>query len=154
MNAPENKHLLLNRQQTEELIDMLMKVKNDFPSIRDVSLPGPVPYCEVGEEYYDKLRQLNIPCQYGYGLARISPVGIVTPCTISDDEMGNLRASSFSEIWSSHTWDKYINMCHIPTSCRRCDELSRCRGGCVVYDQSMIKAGISPNTRKWEETNG
>ena len=152
LNAPENKHLLLNRPQTEELIDLLMKVKNDFPSIRDVSLPGPVPYCEIGEEYYEKLRQLNIPCQYGYGLARISPVGVVTPCTISDDEMGNLRASSFSEIWSSNAWDKYIYMSHIPDSCKSCDELSRCRGGCVVYDQSMIKAGISPNTRKWEKS--
>lgn len=151
LNSSENKHLLLNRQQTEELIDLLIKVKEEIPTIRDVSLPGPVPYCEVGELYYEKLRLLNVPCQYGYGLARISPVGIVTPCTISDDEMGNLRTSSFSSIWSNNAWDKYTNMCHIPPSCQDCNEFQKCRGGCVVYDQSMINAGISPKTKKWEE---
>jgi radical SAM protein with 4Fe4S-binding SPASM domain len=151
LNSPENKHLLLNRLQTEALIDLLIKVKEELPIIRDVSLPGPVPYCEVGEEYYEKLRLLNVPCQYGYGLARISPVGIVTPCTISDDEMGNLRVSDFSTIWSCGAWDKYTNMCHIPVSCEKCEELSKCRGGCVVYDQSMISAGISPETKKWEK---
>lgn len=151
LNSPENKHLLLNKLQTEILIDLLMKVKEEIPTIRDVSLPGPVPYCEVGKEYYEKLKLLNIPCQYGYGLARISPVGIVTPCTISDDEMGNLRKSSFSKIWSGTAWDKYTNMCHIPDSCKNCEELSKCRGGCVVYDQSMINAGTSPETKKWEK---
>lgn len=154
LNSPENKHLLLNRQQTEELIDLLIKVKEEIPAIRDVSLPGPVPYCEVGETYYEKLRLLNVPCQYGYGLARISPVGIVTPCTISDDEMGNLRISTFSSIWSDDVWDKYTNMCHIPPSCQICSELQKCRGGCVVYDQSMINAGIPPKTKKWGETDG
>lgn len=152
LNEPRNKHLLLNGSQTEELIDLLLKVKEDFPVIRDVSLPGPVPYCEVRKEYYDKLRSLNIPCQYGYGLARISPVGAVTPCTISDDEMGNLRTSAFDTIWNDKTWDKYINMCHIPKACHTCDELNRCRGGCVVYDLSMMNAGVSPETKKWEMT--
>ena len=151
LNAPENKHLLLNKTQTEELIDLLIKVREEIPQIRDVSLPGPVPYCEVGEEYHEKLRLLNVPCQYGYGLARISPVGIVTPCTISDDEMGDLRKSTFAEIWSSSTWDKYVNMCHIPTACQECNKLGKCRGGCVVYDQSMIDAGICPETQKWEK---
>lgn len=154
LNAPENKHLLLNSAQTEELIDLLIRVKCELPTIRDVSLPGPVPYCEVGEEYYEKLRLLNVPCQYGYGLARISPVGIVTPCTISDDEMGDLRLKDFATIWSGGAWDKYTTMCHIPDSCRNCGELSKCRGGCVVYDQSMIQAGITPKTKKWGEADG
>lgn len=151
LNNPENKHLLLNKVQTEELIDLLICVKDKFPTIRDVSLPGPVPFCEVNEEYYEKLRLLNIPCQYGYGLARISPVGIVTPCTISNDEMGNLRTERFSSIWSSNAWEKYTHLCHIPTACKSCDELSKCRGGCVVYDESMLSAKISPNTKKWRE---
>ena len=149
LNSPENKHLLLNKKQTEELIDLLIRVKDEIPTIRDVSLPGPVPYCEVGKEYYEKLRLFNVPCQYGYGLARISPVGIVTPCTISNDEMGNLKRDTFSAIWASNSWEKYADMCHIPDSCKVCDELSRCRGGCVVYDQSMVSAGIAPETKKW-----
>jgi len=154
LNSPENRHLLLNRKQTEELIDLLIKVKDELSVIRDVSLPGPVPYCEVGTEYYEKLRLLNVPCQYGYGLARISPVGIVTPCTISDDKMGDLRTADFSAIWLSDFWNKYKDMCHIPEPCKVCEELSRCRGGCVVYDQSMVSAGLTPETEKWGKIGG
>lgn len=150
LNTAKNSHLLLNAKQTEKLIDLLMRVKEEFPVIRDVSLPGPVPYCELDATYYEKLRLLNIPCQYGYGLARISPVGVVTPCTISNDKMGDLRKQSFADIWSAKSWNKYAAMCHIPTACVTCEELKRCRGGCVVYDQSMLDSGISPNTRKWK----
>lgn len=101
LNDIKNKHLLLNGRQTMELVDLLLKVKADFKSISDVSLPGPVPLCEVDTSYYEKLRFLNIPCQYGYGLVRISPGGDVTPCTISNDVIGNLNQDSFKTIWTA-----------------------------------------------------
>jgi radical SAM protein with 4Fe4S-binding SPASM domain len=149
LNDKKNKSLLLNHKQTEELIDILLKVKEDFKSIRDVSLPGPVPYCEVDKSFYEKLRILNIPCQYGTGLARISPTGVVTPCTISNDAIGNLVEQTFSEIWGSSKWKKYESLCHIPVPCRKCEEINECRGGCVVYDESIAACGNSPATRKW-----
>ena len=145
--------MLLNSKMTMELIDMLMKVKDDFLNISDVSLPGPVPYCEVDKDYYEKLRILNIPCQYGYGLARISPVGKVTPCTISDDVIGDLNDSSFAEIWKAEGWSKYENLCHIPKGCHECAEIKRCKGGCVVYDESIISCGEKVYTEKWGYSN-
>ncbi len=148
----ENRSLLVNGEQTMELIDLLLKVKEDFPCISDVSLPGPVPYCEVDETYYDKLRLLNIPCQYGYGLARISATGKITPCTISDDTIGDLNTDSFKEIWAANGWAKYESLCHIPTACRSCEELRRCKGGCVVYDESIIASGEKVGTKKWSIT--
>lgn len=151
LNDIKNKQQLLNSEQTMELIDILMKVREDFSNINDVSLPGPVPYCEVDKSYYEKLKILNVPCQYGYGLARISPVGIVTPCTISDDEMGNLNMNTFKEIWNSDNWSKYENLCHIPKACRCCEEMKICKGGCVVYDESINSCGERVNTRKWSE---
>lgn len=153
LNNKENKDLLLNSEQTMELIDILFMVKKDFSNISDVSLPGPVPYCEVQKQYYEKLRILNIPCQYGYGLARISPVGKITPCTISDDTIGDLNRNDFATIWKAKGWKKYENLCHIPVACRSCDELKRCKGGCVVYDESINACGEKVTTRKWSETN-
>ncbi len=150
LNSKENVSHLLGKKETMELIDTLLKVKEDFPNISDVSLPGPVPYCEVDKEYYEKLRILNIPCQYGYGLARISPVGKVTPCTISDDVMGDLTLQSFKEIWNSSNWGKYESLCHIPNNCRACDDVKRCKGGCVVYDESILKCGLPIDTKKWK----
>ena len=149
LNNPVNKDFLMNSEQTVELIDLLMRVKNDFPVITDVSLPGPVPYCEVPEEYYEKLRILNIPCQYAYGLARISPTGKVTPCAISNDEIGDLNIEKFSTIWNNAGWKKYEQLCHIPVPCRSCKELQRCKGGCVVYDESIVNCGIRIDTKKW-----
>lgn len=154
LNDAKNKALLLNSAETMELIDSLLKVKNDFPNITDVSLPGPVPYCEIDKSYYEKLRILNIPCQYGYGLARISPSGNVTPCTISDDVMGNLNNDSFEHIWNAPTWEKYECLCHIPVPCRDCNEFHVCRGGCVVYDESINTLGVKIATKKWGVTSG
>lgn len=153
LNDKSNKHLLLDSKQTMELIDMLLKVKEDFQNINDVSLPGPVPYCEVEKDYYEKLRTLNIPCQYGYGLARISPVGKITPCTISDDIIGDLNINTFSEIWGFEGWNKYEHLCHIPVACRECEELKRCKGGCVVYDESINACGEKVATKKWGYSN-
>ena len=150
LNEIKNKPLLLDGRQTMELIDLLLKVKDDFKNISDVSLPGPVPFCEIDESYYEKLRLLNIPCQYGYGLVRISPAGDVTPCTISNDVIGNLKQESFKTIWNADGWKKYENLCHIPPPCRNCDEFSRCKGGCVVYDQSIISCGETLKTKKWQ----
>lgn len=153
LNDKNNKAMLLDSKMTMELIDMLMKVKEDFRNISDVSLPGPVPYCEVDKDYYEKLRILNIPCQYGYGLARISPVGKVTPCTISDDVIGDLTESSFAQIWKADGWTKYENLCHIPKGCQECSEIKRCKGGCVVYDESIISCGEKVCTKKWGYNN-
>lgn len=153
LNDKRNIHLLLDSAKTMKLIDILLQVKSDFPNITDVSLPGPVPYCEIDEDYWGKLRLLNIPCQYGYGLARISPTGKVTPCTISDDIIGDLNKETFSEIWNSNRWDKYTHLCHIPPSCRDCDEVKRCKGGCVVYDESIIACGEFIGTLKWGHTS-
>ena len=151
LNSVGNENQLLGPEETMELIDTLLKVKEDFKNISDVSLPGPVPYCEVDKTYYEKLRILNIPCQYGYGLARISPVGKVTPCTISDDIMGDLTVNSFKEIWQSDKWKKYEHLCHIPVACKACEEVKKCKGGCVVYDESIIGCGLKIHTKKWDE---
>lgn len=149
LTSAENQRLLLDANQTMELVDLLMRVKQDFPSITDVSLPGPVPYCELPVEYREALRVLNIPCQYAYGLVRISPSGKVTPCTISNDEIGDLNCEDFKTIWNGEGWKKYEGLCHLPVGCRDCEELQRCKGGCVVYDESIRGCGFVIDTKKW-----
>jgi len=150
LNSKENIDLLMTKEATMELVDLLFKAKSDFPKLIDVSLPGPVPFCELPESYFEKLFSLNVPCQYGYGLCRISPTGSVMPCTISDDVIADLTKCSFDEMWKSQAWDKYVNLCHLPKNCHSCSELSKCRGGCVVYDESIIACGEIVKSKKWE----
>ena len=145
------KHLLMTSDATCELIAELIRIRDEIPEITDVSLPGPVPLCEIPSEMHEELAALNVPCQFGYGLCRISATGIVTPCTISQDEIADLRKVSFKEAWQAKGWDRYSELDHIPTRCRDCEEFARCRAGCIVYDEGLIQAGLKPDTLKWRE---
>lgn len=149
LNHKDNAGFLMDAASTIELVDMLYKSKHEYSGLQSITLPGPVPFCELPSEYYHKLHDLNIPCQFGYGLCRISATGKVTPCTISDDIIGDLRKNSFEEIWDSEKWSQYRKLSHLPENCKSCDELRKCRGGCVVYDQSVKSCGIDINTKKW-----
>lgn len=149
LSANENIHLLMGQEETVKLIHLLLDVKNNVPGIQSVVLPGPVPFCEISHTEWSNLKELNIPCQFGYGLCRISPVGKVTPCPISDDVIADLRETSFVEAWNAPGWKKYEKLCHIPTACRECDAFDDCRCGCIVYDECLKSCGVEPKTRKW-----
>ena len=143
------KDLLLDSQDTVRLIHILLKIKDNVKGIQQVVLPGPVPFCEIPDSEKENLKLLNIPCQFGYGLCRISPTGKVTPCPISDDVLADLRQVSFQEAWESRNWEKYETLCHIPLNCRKCEDFPECKCGCIVYDQCLLNSGITPSTRKW-----
>ena len=152
LNNKNNLDFLLDAKSTEELVDILYRAKDEIDGLEFIALTGPVPFCELPVNYYSKLADLNVPCQFGYGLCRISATGKITPCTISDAIMGDLRETSFEKIWTSPAWDKYRNLCHLPKNCHTCSELSKCRGGCVVYDEAILSCGLSINTKKWENS--
>ena len=149
LSSRDNVNLLMGQEETVSLIHMLLDVKSNVPGIQSVALPGPVPFCEIPHEEWENLRMLNIPCQFGYGLCRISPVGKVTPCPISDDVIADLRETSFIEAWNSPGWGKYESICHIPIACRECESFIDCKCGCIVYDECLKSCGVEPKTRKW-----
>ena len=142
--------LCLGCKETIELIDILLSIKKDYPILDSVALPGPVPFCEVPKEYTEKLKQLNIPCQFAYGLCRISPTGKITPCPLSNDVIGDLRQNSFVDIWNSTGWEKYEELIHIPNPCRQCQDFHDCKAGCIMYDQCLCSNGLVPHTKKWQ----
>jgi radical SAM protein with 4Fe4S-binding SPASM domain len=152
LNNKNNLEFLMDAKSTGELVDILYKTKDEIDGLEFIALTGPIPFCELPVEYYTKLAELNVPCQFGYGLCRISATGKVTPCTISGAIMGDLRKISFEKMWTSPVWDKYRHLCHLPKNCHTCSELSKCRGGCIVYDESILNCGLSINTKKWKNS--
>ena len=149
---PKDINNLLGEKETIEVLDSLECIKNDFPTYQEVKLPGPVPYCELPPNQKERLEKWNTPCQIGFGLCRISPQGIMTPCPISSLYIGDLRKSSFKELWNHKIWNKFESLSHFPEACRLCDDLRSCRGGCIGYDDCLIESGYMPDTRKWRES--
>jgi len=142
-------HLVMTPSATLELVEILIKIDQKIAGIDNVSLPGPVPFCELPEKFHTTLFRLNVPCQYGYGLCRVSSTGMVTPCTISTDVIGDLREISFQDAWDSEGWKKYARLDHIPNGCRKCNDFQNCKAGCIVYDESLIASNMRPCTQKW-----
>jgi len=145
------KQHILSVNETIEILKTLKKIKNDFSSYKEVKLPGPVPFCELPDHYRSILKEWNTPCQIGYGLCRISPFGIVTPCPLSSYEIGNLREFSFSDLWNHPQWNQFESCNHLPAACRDCKELETCRGGCVGYDDCLVANDMTPSTYKWSK---
>ncbi|EGY25921.1 hypothetical protein DA2_1841 [Desulfovibrio sp. A2] len=140
---------VLGVPETISVLDSLDRIKRDLPTYAEVKLPGPVPYCELPDEYRDRLRQWNTPCQVGYGLCRISPQGLMTPCPLSDNVIGNVLDTPFAALWGNTAWKRYEQVQHLPANCRECEELESCRGGCVFYDDCLHACGHTPGTFKW-----
>lgn len=142
------KHVL-GAKETIAVLDTLERIQNELPTYMEVKLPGPVPYCELPSLYVERLRKWNTPCQIGYGLARVSPHGTVTPCPLSSHVIGSLRKTDFASLWHHERWSKFEIFSHLPTDCRKCQDLESCRGGCVGYDDCLNDLGRTPKTRKW-----
>lgn len=149
MVSPEDYEHVLGTAETIAVLDTLSRIKHDFPTYREVKLPGPVPYCELPEPHATLLREWNTPCQVGYGLCRISPYGLVTPCPLSEYVIGNLRDTTFQELWNHERWERYRTLQHLPPACRTCSDLPTCRGGCAGYDDCQVACGRTPATLKW-----
>jgi len=149
LNDKTNIKYLLDKEDTMYLLDQMALIESRF-NFKSVDLPGPIPFCELAE-YRNKVKQWNVPCQIGYGLCRINPFGVVTPCPITNNHIGDLRKNTFDEIWQSQLWDKYTICEHLPITCRTCSDLPDCRGGCVAYDLQIAKSIGIPDTYKWSK---
>lgn len=149
MVQPTDAQHALDAAHTLAVLDALDRISHELPTYAEVKLPGPVPYCELPDAHREKLRRWNTPCQVGYGLCRISPQGLMTPCPLSDHIIGSVLERTFAALWQDPAWGHYARVEHLPANCRSCDELESCRGGCVLYDQCRIACGYTPKTWKW-----
>ncbi len=151
MVTPEGQDHVLGVPETIAVLDTLDRIQRELPTYKEVKLPGPVPYCELPDEQTVRLRKWNTPCQVGYGLCRISPQGLMTPCPLSPYIIGNVKEIGFSELWRHERWRQFETFGHLPARCRECEELESCRGGCVGYDDCLHALGKTPATRKWSK---
>ena len=77
----------------------------------------------------------------------IDPCGSVYPCAfLQENEFcaGNLKETSFKEIWDSALIFQYFRKLE-PASCRKCSRFNMCRGGCPAVAYFVKKDLNSPD---------
>ncbi len=121
---------VLNKKDFVEIFQVIKQIK-DEGLFQKVYLPDPIPFCEF-PEFKEFLKEMNVPCQLVFSVVRITPSGLVTPCTVINDVMGDLMHDSILDIWNNPKWEKYTRGEYLPKKCMICDDLPICRGGCAA----------------------
>lgn len=98
-----------------------------------IGVPVPIPPCTLDQRRYRNLRFHG--CEAGTRNAywTIDPVGNVRPCNHSPTVLGNVLEEPFQRITSKAVTRAWV--CTVPSSCRRCVHVKRCRGGCKAAAQ-------------------
>ena len=80
----------------------------------------------------DRYEYLSHGCGAGYLFASVSYSGDVKICPSSTNILGNIKNKSFNKIWNQKELKNYRKFNWIPTYCKSCKYLSKCRRGCKV----------------------
>ncbi len=139
ITGPGQEQYLVRGPLLQEMMIQIRRIQKELPELKIISVPCPIPYCEPAKEYVDIAMNYSIACKIGYGLARISADGLVYPCCLSSDCIGDLRKQSFSEIWQSPRWGKYVRFEYLGPRCGNCNSFNECRGGCALYEEGLRK---------------
>ncbi len=110
----------INIKKFVETMDKLKELGYIF-SVNDC-----ITSCVVDEKYL----YLTHGCGAGYLFGSIDFNGNVTICPSSSVVIGNILKSDFKKIWNSKQMLQYRSLNWLPTYCKSCKNLSKCRGGC------------------------
>lgn len=129
------------------------KLKLDFAQLEDLSAwLGQHPGILTGDSFFsisgNDRRELGLDmCGACKMTCCIDPCGSVYPCAFLQESefcAGNLRQSSFKEIWdSSPVFQRFRKL--EPVSCKRCSRFKTCRGGCPAVAYFVQKDLNSPD---------
>ncbi|MDR2048347.1 MAG: radical SAM protein [Treponema sp.] len=105
---------------------------------------SPTPFC-----YYNPIARGmgNKSCAAADGLVSVAPDGGVLPCSSWNEELGNILADNFRDIWFSGRalFLKHKNAA--PVSCRACSSFTACQGACPLYWRACGTGLLEPETR-------
>lgn len=112
-----------------------------------ISLPQPIPLCQVPADLVEDVRRWNIPCNVGLCTASVSCTGALTPCNlVKEPVLGNLLTNDLSTLWTSFDGKTFCEEQHLLPVCLSCQDLASCGGGCKGYND-----GIKLRNRKDKE---
>lgn len=119
-----------------------LRLLSDFQRIHAcfarISLPQPIPLCQVPADLVGNVRRWNIPCNIGLCTASVSCTGELTPCNlVKKPVLGNLLTDGLSTIWTSFNGKAFCEEQHLLPACLSCQDIASCGGGCKGYSDGM-----------------
>ncbi len=91
---------------------------------------SPIPMCIFNTITHDLGNKGCAACD---GLISVAPNGDILPCASYDQPVGNLKKSSFAEIWQGKNAKFFRNKTFAHSICQDCDSFAICNGGCPLY---------------------
>lgn len=94
----------------------------------EVSCTMPIPPCVVDEERYPHVGFGQCAAGCPEGEPSLAPDGRLRLCPLQERALGDLRATSFRELWDGAGRVAFTRA--VPDFCRDCPHAATCRGGC------------------------
>lgn len=121
-----------------EKLRLLSDFQRTHACFARISLPQPIPLCQVPTDLVENVRRWNIPCNIGLCTASVSCTGELTPCNlVKEPVLGNLLTDDFSTLWASFDGKAFCEEQHLLPTCLACGYIASCGGGCKGYNDGM-----------------
>lgn len=119
------KELLLNKEEITEMLDtaeQVLKTANRFGNVGTE-----LPKCIVDTSKYSNLR-VSTKCAAAISFFVIGPSGFIRTCNHSPVEL--CYFSEFESLKSNPYWKTFTQKNYMPQSCKGCNVIHECDGGC------------------------
>jgi radical SAM protein with 4Fe4S-binding SPASM domain len=117
---------IMKAEKYEELLERIMDRQKEVPiELKPTCAPQ---FMRIAKQKGMKMR-FTRGCIAGIAYCLIGPTGNVQPCAYLDINLGNVRETSFTEIWRDNEVFRELRTMEYSGSCGRCDYKDVC-GGC------------------------
>ena len=127
----------------EQFFNVISEIKNyqeNYQAFARISFPQPIPPCNSANSLSCIVAKWNIPCTIGLCTARISPYGLMTPCTLVEEPiLGDLKQDDLYMTWKKFEGETFFKNYHLKSQCLECNYLIQCGGGCKGYNDAIQK---------------
>jgi radical SAM protein with 4Fe4S-binding SPASM domain len=98
-----------------------------------IGIPVPIPPCTLDHREYRDLTFNGCLAGTANAYWTLDPMGNVRACNHSPTILGNVLRSPFQEVVSNSATRSWVSA--VPSGCRSCRSLRRCRGGCKAASE-------------------
>lgn len=118
----------LKKDQITPLFENIERIRSELGL--KITFEDAFPLCAVNEDYHKYLS----PCAWGYSRCSMNWNGDVSRCGADPSyKLGNIFENSLDEIWeNSPILQSFRSVDWMPTECKACSSLSKCRCGCPL----------------------